>query len=71
MRLPLIVRATKATHTTGLIDSGAGGDFIDQRFAQAWNLPLEPLSTPLPVLNADGTPNERGDITHEAITSLT
>ena len=48
-----------------LIDCGAGGRFIDQNYARKLNLPLIPLSRPLPVKNVDGTPNKKGSIRHK------
>ena len=48
-----------------LIDCGAGGRFIDQNYARKLNLPLIPLSKPLPVKNVDGTPNKKGSIRHK------
>ena len=37
---------------------------MNEQFARRHNLPTEPLIKPLPVYNVDGTPNQRGRITH-------
>ena len=54
----------KIVDTCALIDSGAGGTFIDQNFARRLNLPMEKLKTPLIARNVDGTLNKRGTIRH-------
>ena len=48
--------------TLALIDSGAGGKFIDQNFAKANGFELHKLDTPLRAYNVDGTENKRGTI---------
>lgn len=55
---------SKAVKTLALIDSGAGGVFIDQRFAQKLNLPFSSLEEPIIVHNVDGTKNKTGLIHH-------
>ena len=52
----------KIVDTRALIDSGAGGTFIDQNFAKRLNLPMKKLETPLIARNVDGTLNKRGTI---------
>ena len=47
-----------------LIDSGAGGKFIDQNYAKTLTLPLQNLIKPIPALNVDGTLNKKGTIKH-------
>ena len=47
-----------------LIDSGAGGEFIDQNYARTLTLPLQNLMKPIPVLNVDETLNKKGIIKH-------
>ena len=42
----------------GLIDSGAGGKFIDQNYAKAIELKTHALATPLQVYNMDRTKNK-------------
>ena len=53
MRIPVTVDRT--IETLALIDSGAGGTFIDETFAQNHNLPLTCLINPILVYNVDGT----------------
>src|SRR6187551_2358781 len=48
--------------TTTLLDSGAGGTFIDQNFVRHLKLETKPLEKPLKVFNVDGTPNKKGTI---------
>ena len=45
-----------------LINSGAGGEFIDQNFTRTLTLPLLNLTKPIPALNVDGTLNKKGTI---------
>ena len=47
-----------------LIDSGAGGEFIDQNYARTLTLPLQKLIKPIPALNFDRTLNKKGIIKH-------
>ena len=62
MRIPVTIDRT--VETPALIDSGAGGTFIDETFARNHHIALTPLITPLPVYNVDGTLNKLGKITH-------
>jgi len=65
MHLPIRISCDgKIVETKALIDSGAGGTFMDQNFARKHRLPLEKLEEPLVVFNVDGTQNKRGTITH-------
>jgi len=65
MHLPIRISCDgKIVETKALIDSGAGGTFMDQNFARKHRLPLEKLEEPLIVFNVDGTQNKRGTITH-------
>jgi hypothetical protein len=50
-------RATKS-----LLDCGATGLFMDRKWVTTNNLPSRTLTTPIPVFNVDGTPNEAGAI---------
>ena len=52
----------KIIETLGLVDSGAGGKFIDQNFARQEKLELKKLVKPLTVYNVDGTLNKKGTI---------
>ena len=49
--------------TLGLIDSGAGGEFIDQNFARSSGFKFQKLEEPLKAMNVDGTENKWGTIT--------
>ena len=57
-------KSKKTVATNALLDSGAGGIFLDQTFAQKHKLPLHPLETPIAVYNVDGSRNSAGTITH-------
>ena len=50
--------------TRALIDTGAGGTFIDKAFAKRNGITLKPLIRPFTVFNVDHTPNKEGQITH-------
>ena len=47
-----------------LIDSGAGGKFIDQNQARTLKLSLQNLTKPILTLNDNGTLNKKGTIKH-------
>src|SRR6202522_3363728 len=47
-----------------MIDSGAGGKFIDQNFARNSRMEIQNLDEPLKALNVNGTENKRGTIRH-------
>ena len=64
MRIPVTIDRT--VETPALIDSGAGGMFIDEQFARDNNIALTPLINRIPVYNVDGTQNKQGVITHYA-----
>ena len=59
----------KSVETLGLVDSGAGGEFIDQNYAKQLDLNIRKkknirkLESPLQALNVDGTENKKGRIT--------
>jgi hypothetical protein len=46
-----------------LIDSGATRCFIDIQWAKLNNVPIHPLSKPIPVYNVNGTTNDTSIIT--------
>jgi len=48
--------------TPGLLDSGAGGKFIDQNYARKSGFKIQRLEQPLKAFNVDGTENKRGTI---------
>ena len=56
----------RVVETKALIDSGAGGLFIDEDFIKKLRAPLTNLSQPIPVFNVDGTSNKNGIITQFA-----
>ena len=63
IRIPFSIAAgtdKKIVETTALIDSGAGGQFIDQNFAK--NFEVKKLEKPLKAYNVDGTENKQGTI---------
>jgi hypothetical protein len=53
-----------------LIDCGTTGCFIDIEWAKLNNVPIRPLSKPIPVYDVDGTANNAGMITDIADTIL-
>jgi Retroviral aspartyl protease len=66
MHLPIKVGTDKGkdVDTKALLDSGAGGIFMDHRFASKNDIQLHPLTKPISVQNVDRTPNKKGTITH-------
>ena len=52
----------KTVKTTTLLDTGAGGKFIDQDFVWNQKIKTKDLEHPIEVFNVDGTPNKRGTI---------
>jgi len=57
-----ILDGKKIVKTKALIDCGAQGAFIDERFAKEHQLPLLRLKKEIPVSNIDETPNRNGPI---------
>jgi hypothetical protein len=53
----------KRIETTTLLDTRAGGKFIDQNFVQNQKIETKKLKYPIEVFNVDGTPNIRGTTT--------
>ena len=45
-----------------LIDSGAGGTFIDKKFTEQNRIALIPIGKKIQIFNADGTKNNSGTI---------
>ena len=65
LSIPLKIKTGSETvENQALLDSGAGGKFIDQNYAKTLNLPLETLDKPIPTINVDGTLNQKGTIKH-------
>ena len=52
----------RSIETLGLIDSGAGGKFIDQNFVRKAGIRMQKLENPMKAQNVDGTENKRGII---------
>ena len=53
-----------------LVNSGAGGNFINATFARLMNMERTPLETPLKVYNVDGTRNKIGTISEKVVVTL-
>jgi len=69
MHLPISIlcdrgKGKKTVETKALVDSGAGGTFINQNFARAKGFHLQKLEHPITVYNVDGTLNKQGTIVH-------
>src|ERR1700678_3866239 len=62
--IPITIRdqSGKTVETPALVDSGAGGKFIDQNFARNSKMDIYNLERPMKALNVDGTENKRGTI---------
>jgi hypothetical protein len=57
------IESTDKRCTQALIDCGATGCFIDIEWVKLNNVPICPLSKPIPVYNVDGTANDASMIT--------
>ena len=53
----------ETVETLALIDSGAGGKFINREYAELLGLPTQKLNRPVTARNVDGTVNKAGTIT--------
>ena len=60
--IEITLEGKKNIETLALIDSGAGGKFIDQNFARKEKFEMKDLENPLVVYNVDGTLNKTGTI---------
>ena len=49
--------------TLALIESGAGGKFINQNYVRKLRVKIQKLEQPLIARNVDGTRNKKGEIT--------
>ena len=60
LSIPIQISDTevKNVETLGLIDSGAGGEFIDQNYVQLTGFKTYALETPLRAYNMDRTENK-------------
>ena len=64
---PILCKSTtgnKSVITKILLDTGAGGIFMNTSFAKKHNLILYKLDTPIIPKNIDGTINQAGKVTH-------
>ena len=66
LSIPILIKCTEdnqTVETLALIDSGAGGKFIDQNYAKIIGLKTQLLERPITARNIDGTENKHGKIT--------
>ena len=61
----------KNVEMKALLDTGAGGKFIDQNFVRNQKIKMKNLEHPIEVFNVDGAPNKRGTITKYTRLDLT
>ena len=64
--VPILINhdeSKETVKTLGLLDSGAGGQFINRNYARKEGFEIKKLDKPLWALNVDGTKNKRGTIT--------
>ena len=57
-------RRNKTVDTPVLLDTGAGGNFMNKSYTKKNKLLLYPLDTPITPRNVDGSLNQEGEITH-------
>ena len=60
LSIPIRISETeeRTVETLGLIDSGAGGIFIDQNYVKKSGFKMHALETPIRAYNMDGTENK-------------
>ena len=66
LSIPILINETEKNETVeilGLVDSGAGGQFIDQNYTRQKVYKTRKLEEPMIAYNVDGTRNKRGTIT--------
>ena len=66
LSIPISIKCAgknKSVETLGLIDSGAGGKFIDQNYTKKAGFKTQLLDEPILARNIDGTENKKGKIT--------
>ena len=63
--LPIEIKKNeyKSIETLALIDSGAGGKFINRKYVEQLGLPIQTLKKPIMARNVDRTLNKTGTIT--------
>ena len=71
--LPILLQSDEIEEPVGvmaLVDSGAGGNFIDKTFARLMGFETEKLDKPLRAYNVDGTKNKKGTISEKVVVVL-
>ena len=67
MSIPILLlskqNGKKNVKTKALLDTGAGGKFIDQNFVLQENIRMHKLAKPITIYNVDGMENKTGMIT--------
>ena len=66
LSIPILINETEKNETVkilGLVDSRAGGQFIDQNHTRQKGYKTRKLEEPIIAYNLDGTKNKRGTIT--------
>ena len=73
LSIPVAIKnkENKTVEIPALINSGAGGIFIDQNYTKNSNLPIQKLDKPLVTQNIDNTENKHGKITSFVELNLT
>ena len=71
IKIPVIIHHDTETTEMALIDSGAGGNFIDIETVTKLQLARIELRKPILVRNVDGTHNITGHITHRVLLNAT
>ena len=64
MYINLLINDGRIIDAHALIDSGCTGSFIDAGFVERYKILTKKLPEPADVLNADGSKNEGGKMTH-------
>ena len=63
--LPILLEHKERTiKANALLDTGAGGIFINQNFTQSQGFVIQDLAKPLKAFNVNGTKNKKGTIKH-------
>ena len=73
LSIPISIKCTEDNQTVktlALIDSGAGGKFINQNYAKTIGLKTQLLERPITARNIDGTENKHGRITRFTLVDL-
>jgi hypothetical protein len=60
--MSILLNEEETVKVDSLLDCGAGGTFIDQKYARTLHLDIKMLETPVTARNVDGTENKRGTI---------